>query len=62
MDYIDILGHEPSPAVRALIERLEKYVERKCREHPEIPRASWWAAIEAELIDLIDDDKDRAEG
>ena len=60
MDYTAILGHEPSPATRAIIERLEKYVERKCREQPEIPRASWWAAIEAELIDLID--KDRAEG
>ena len=48
-----------SPTVRAFIERMEKYVERKHREQPEIPVESWWAAIEAELTDLV---KDRAEG
>lgn len=60
MDYTAILGHEPSPATRAIIERLNEYVERKHREQPEIPVESWWAAIEAELTDLIN--KDRAEG
>ena len=48
-----------SPSVRDLCLRLEQYVERKHRERPEIPVESWWGAIEAELIDLIED---RAEG
>lgn len=48
-----------SPTVRAFIKRMEKYVTRKHAEQPEIPVESWWAAIEAELTDLI---RDRAEG
>jgi len=48
-----------SPAVRAIIERLNEYVERKHTEQPSIPRESWWAALEAELIDMVED---RAEG
>ena len=60
MDYIAILGHEPTAEVKRLIEALNAYVERKHREQPDVPVESWWGAIEAELTDLIN--KDRAEG
>lgn len=53
MNYAEILGHEPSPATIAIIERLSEYVDREHNAHPDIPRESYWAALQAELKAMI---------
>lgn len=53
------MNNHITPAAQAIIDRLNEYVERKHAEHPDIPRERYWAALEAELKDII---KNRTEG
>ncbi len=52
VDYASILGHEPTERVAALLTKLDNYVERKVREHPEIPEAVWWDDVR-EVLEAV---------
>ena len=45
MDYIAILGHEPTANVKRIIEALNAYVEARHQQHPEIPEELYWDDI-----------------
>lgn len=47
------LGHAPSPAVIALCDKLNEYVERQHTEHPEIPEHILWREVLFILTEYI---------
>lgn len=45
MNYTEVLGHAPTAATVAILDKLTAYVERKTAEHPEIPESVYWDDI-----------------
>lgn len=56
--YAEILGHEPTAATVALIDKINAYIERTHAEHPEIPIDVLWTDLKHDLEAAIN----RAEG
>ena len=49
MNYTEVLGHAPTAATVAILDKLTEYVNRKHAEHPDIPESLYWQDIYAIL-------------
>lgn len=59
MNYTEVLGHAPTAATVAILDKLTEYVNRKHAEHPDIPESVYWDDISDILTAEIEQ---RAEG
>ena len=58
MNYTEVLGHAPTAATIALLDKLTAYVEQKHAQHPDIPESVYWD----DILDILTNAIKQAEG